>query len=290
MKKIEIAQNTPEWLTFRDDKIGGSDIAAIIGAEGAFQNRQDVLFQKLGHKRALSEHQKKIFNEGHEWERVVRDALNQSGWNFVPEVVVADWEPRFMASLDGIDHKEKTILEIKSVMTTERFAKYCETTPQHYYAQVQWQLYCTGLERAMIAFVHDGNVFTKNIERDVEMQSFMENHAIKFLQELDAIKAGTMPAPILSVQTTDMERIAFLKRQEKEMQIQLDMVTEEIKSLAEKVLTEFNAIVVSSDGIQVEWVEREGSVDYKKIPELKDLDLKKFRRPGTKYIKVSLKR
>lgn len=289
MKTIKLEQGSQEWLDFRKNGIGSSDIANIAEAKGAFKSRQEVLFDKLGHTKEITEHQRRIFNEGHEWEKVVRDNLNETaGYNLEPVVAVAEFNPRMFASLDGYDAEKKIILEVKSVMTKERFKEYCESIPEHYYAQVQWELFVTRLNKALLAFVHDGEIQVKVIEADQDTQIALEVLAIRFLKELSDIKDGTMPAPVQSLSSPDMERIAYLKMQEKEMQIQIDMVAEEIKQLSERVLNEHSAFKVVSDKVTLEWIEREGSVDYKKIPELQKIDLNQYRKKDTKYVRVTL--
>jgi putative phage-type endonuclease len=289
MNILKLEQGTPEWLEFRRNGIGSSDIANIMGVKGAFKSRQEVLFEKLGHTKELTDHQKRIFNEGHEWEAVVRNQLNQdAGYNFEPVVAVYGFNPRLFASLDGYDAEKKMILEVKSVMTKERFKDYCENIPDHYYAQVQWELFVTRMDKALLAFVHDGEVSVKVVDADEGYMRDLVDAANAFLNELEDIKTGTSPAPVQSLDSPEMERIAYLKAQEKEMQIQMDMVSEEIKQLSEKILIVHNAFKVVSDKVTLEWVEREGSVDYKKIPELQNIDLNQYRKKGTKYLRVTL--
>ena len=290
MKEIQLQQGSSEWLEYRKNGIGASEVASIAGIEGAFKTRQQILEEKLGAVAPVSAHLQKLFAEGHEWERVVRENMNAAGWKFEPAVCVADWNDRLFASLDGLDRERQIILEVKSVSTEDRFFQYAEKVPAHYYVQCQWQMLITGLKGVHLVFVYDGNVKTTIITPDANDQKYLQNAADTFLKELDAIKAGDLPSPIKALASPDMTRLAFLKAQEKEMQIQIDMVTEEIKYLAEKVLKENDARKVESESVTVEWVEREGSVDYKKIPELEKIDLNQYRKKGTKYIKVSVKK
>jgi putative phage-type endonuclease len=288
MKKIGLEQGTPEWIAYRLNGVGGSDIASIIGSEGAFKNRQEVLMEKLGHTKELSEFQKKLFQDGHEWEALVRDQLNTQGFNFRPEVVECQFNNRLFASLDGLDVDREMILEVKSVMSMDKFKAYVANPPAHYITQCQWQMMVTGLPVTLLAFVCQGEVAVKEVHADPHAQAKLIVEADQFLDDLDKVKAGTMPAPVQQVSTLDMERLFELKSASVEASKALEALDQQIKELAEKILADHQAIHVQSPFVTVQWCEREGSVDYKKIPELSKIDLNQYRKKATKFLKVSL--
>ena len=293
MKTIKLEQGSTEWLAFRTNGVGASEIASIAGVKGAFSKRHDVMMEKLGAKKEISDFQKKLFADGHEWEALVRENLNAGGAvNYQPVVVVSDENPRLFASLDGYDKDLGLVLEVKSVTTEERFKEYCERVPEHYEAQVQWQLFVTGCKGATIAFVHAGQVVTRYIVSNQDVQNRLHACAIEFLQELDAIKNGKAPAPVQTLTTHEMSRLAQLKKIQSEMKIQLDMIDEEMKQLSEKIINEMKANRVESDEITVQVVERQGSINYGKIPEVQRLSesyLNSFRGKGSKSIQVKMK-
>lgn len=294
MKTKTLIQGTPEWIAFRLNGVGGSEAAAIAEIPGAFQKRTELLQEKAtGAKRELSNFEKSMFEAGHQWEALTREAMNAGGvYNFVPAVAVRDENERLFASLDGIDTDKEVILEIKSVMNRPKFDRYIAETPAHYEAQVQWQLFVTGYARAIIAFVHEGEVISKEIAPNIDLQHRLHAKALEFLQELDAIKAGTKLAPVQTLTTHEMGRLAYLKRVQAEMKIQLDMIDEEIKGISEKIIGEMSANRVESDEVVIQVVERRGSIDYTRIPEVKNLGesyLNSFRGKGSKSIQVKLK-
>lgn len=288
MKQITLQQNTPEWLNYRLNGVGASEIPSISGITGAFTNYHAIMMQKLGHVQEISPYLEKIFKDGHEWEIVARDIINDQGYNFVPMVVESDENQRYFASLDGIDLEKKMILEIKSCTTTKKFDSFVKETPKHYYSQVQWQLFVTGLDQAMLAFVHDEKMIVRNITADKDHQLFLKQYADKFLEELDEAKVKGLQ-PVQQIMNPDIHRIVKLKQIEAQMKFQLEKIDEEIKTLAERNLREFGATKIENDLLSIQTVEREGSVDYKKIPELQNIDLNKYRKKGTSYLKITLK-
>lgn len=289
MKTIALEQGSTEWLEFRKNGIGASEIASVAGIKGAFQKRLETLAEKLGSRRELSDFERRIFSDGHAWEIAVRDAINQEGFNFRPAVVVSDYNDRFFASLDGLDAAREMILEIKSVTTETKFNQYRQEIPSHYMAQVQWQLYCTKYPLAVIAFVHDGAVVRHEIKPDLVLQGILVQEAEKFLAELDAIKVGTMPSPVQTIRSPEIVRLEKLKHLEQDMKIQMAMITEEMKALAEKLLDDHKATKIEGDSIVVTWQERDGGYDYKRACEDAGLDITGYKKKSQRFVTVKTK-
>lgn len=289
MKTINLEQGSEAWLEFRQNGVGASEIASIAEITGAFSKRINTLTEKLGQKRMLSSFEQNIFAQGHAWEIAVRDAINAEGFTFAPAVVVSDENKRFFASLDGLDASKEIILEVKSVVNAPKFEQYKNEVPAHYMAQVQWQLMVTKYAKAILAFVHDGEVIRHEIKPDPIYQDILAQAAVKFLAELDAIKDGTLPSPIQSIRSPEIARLEKLKRTEMDMKIQMAMVTEEIKSLAEKILEDHKATKIEGDSITVTWQEREGATDYKRACEDAGLDVTGYKKKGTRFVVVKAK-
>lgn len=289
IKKVNLEQGSPEWLAYRLNGVGGSDIASIAGADGAFKKRGEVMMEKLGQIKELTEFQKTIFREGHEWETLVRDRLNTQGFTFNPMVVEASFNERLFASLDGIDVDKEVLLEVKSCVSMEKFNAYIAATPQHYMMQVQWQMMVTGYATTFLAFVCQGELHVKEVAADFDLQSKLVVEATEFLHELDQIRAGSLPAPIQDITSPDVERLVALKTASVQLSEKLEEIDAEVKSLATKILADHKAVQVQNSQINIQVVEREGSVDYKKIPELANIDLNQYRKKGTSFIKVNLK-
>ena len=289
MKTINLEQGSQAWLDFRQNGIGASEIASIAEIKGAFSKRINTLTEKLGQKRMLSAFEQNIFAQGHAWEIAVRDAINAEGFTFAPAVVVSTENERFFASLDGLDASKEIILEVKSVVNAPKFEQYKNEVPAHYMAQVQWQLMVTKYATAILAFVHDGEVVRHEIKPDPIYQDILAQAGIKFLAELDAIKAGTMPSPIQTIRSPEIARLEKLKRMEMDMKIQMAMITEEIKGLAERLLDEHKASKIEGDSITVTWQEREGATDYKKACEDAGVDVTGYKKKGSRFVVVKTK-
>lgn len=291
MKSINLIQQSPEWHAFRANGVGASDIPSIAMVRGAFKNKNEILQEKLGFAKEISGYQSDLFAKGNAWEIEVRDKINaQTEYAFTPAVIVAGHNDRFFASLDGIDVSKELILEIKHVNAKMTFDSYCEKAPAHYFAQVQWQMMCAGYATALLAFVYEGDVKVQAINADKAYQAFLEDLAIKFLIELDSIKAGTAVSPIQQLPPAKAANILNMITIQKRIKEELKKVDDTIDAMAEQLLTEFKATRLENEFVTIAWQERVGNVNYKSIPELKTVDLEQYRGKGTRYITTKLKK
>jgi len=285
-KVLDLPQGTPEWLSFRQGKIGASDIPSIAEIEGAYKKRVDVLNEKLGLVNdQTSDYQKQLFQSGHEWEKVVVDYLNADEVVFKPAVVQLIDQPLFFASLDGINDSGDTVLEIKSTKRTE-FLESVEAgvLPKIWEAQMNWQMYITGASKGLLACVNSvtGAVRTCEIKRDDNLIQYLTDAATAFLVDL---QSGVRPYQQL--ETAEMQKIAAIKLMIKEIEYKVEVLDAEYREIAKNLLTQYKATKIEGCGIVIEWVEKVGNVDYSKIEVLKGIDLDAYRKPASRYVKIT---
>lgn len=292
IKNLE--QGTPEWIEFRRNCVTATDIAAICNVDGSFKNKKEVIQEKLGHDPELSDYQKKIFQDGHEFEDSARTRLNESGYGFKPVVVVSSLNDRLMASLDGLDSTKEVCLEVKSCTNESRFKAYCERIPPMYMAQVQFQLFCTGYKKALVVFCYGDEARAQEVTADPIVQKIYYEAAVKFLAEMDEIKAANLPATNQTLANSgDTEMLTNLLQQEALLKQDLDAVKNMIDSIANKLLKQYGATKLENDLVSIQTIERQGNIDYKSIPELKKLSetyLNAFRKKGTTFIQTKLRK
>lgn len=130
----ELEQGTDVWHNLRAENYKtASRTAAILGIS-PFSNKEKIAQEiKFGVKQFYS----KAMQQGNDLEDMVRDLANSTFKNtFMPTVGVNNG---FLASLDGIDFEEETIIEIKVSDKTYNELKEGKV-PDYYYAQIQHQL------------------------------------------------------------------------------------------------------------------------------------------------------
>lgn len=290
-KVINLEQGSKPWLDFRLNKIGGSDIASICSLKGAYKTRANLLKEKItGNIAEVNEYTQKIFAEGHEWETKVRDSINESmKQNFQPLVLQHSIVDEFFVSLDGLSEDKTTCLEIKSTRKKEFLDLMSrEICPPIWNYQIQWAMYISETYQAILAVVNSdtGDVTINEIKRDDELLEFILDRANEFRDEMltPLIKNNEITLD----QDEVMEYIAESKRLVKQYQTLIDAEEDKIKSMAEKIMKDFNANKIEAHGVSVEWQERKGSIDYSKIKELEGVNLEKYRKKSSRHIKITV--
>lgn len=288
LKFVSLEQGSPEWLAFRTEGLGASEFPSVYGTPDAYSDQESLIQAKLGLKIVeLSEYSKEIFAQGHEIEGIVRESLNQEGFSFKPAVCVYPKNERLFASLDGLDMDREQILEVKST-SSKKIIEQIEQgmIPAVYYAQIQFQLFVTGLSGATLVVVNKTNNERHrfSVAPDQQLLSSIERIGVAFLTELD--KRRTDLTQISS--DSDVSRLEEVVAVIKDLEAKLKILEDEKKFLADLVLRRYNAYTVSSPRITVEYCQRQGNVDYKAIPELAGVDLEKYRKKPSEYIKVTI--
>lgn len=288
-KTVDLEQGSEAWLAYRKNGIGASEYPAIMGVVGSYQSREDIIEAKLGtNPKKLSDFTKRLFEQGHEIEASVREEFNKTGFYDLKPVVVESLDnPRIFASLDGYCSSTKTLIEVKST-TKQEILEMVEAkkVPPIYYHQMQYQMFVTGLSASALIVV---NSTTKErhiirVEADTSQFPEIKRNAEAFLYELDSRKN------ILTKIDSDADalRLEQVTASIKALEDQVKILEDEKKFLADALLRKYNAFVLSSPRMTVEYCERQGSVDYKSIPELAGVDLDKYRKKPSSYIKVTL--
>ncbi len=176
-----------EWLTARRAGIGASDIAGIMGT-----SPWTTPFQVWGSKVAeLPE------EEGTEWMR----------WGSVLETVILDeWAkdnrpvtdrdqlirstryPILMATPDGLTTTPEGIPAVAEAKNRSEY--HFDEIPEHYYAQVQWQLAVTTFEVGYLIVLHAGRrLETYEIEANYDFQAAQIEAATEFWKLVEADEA-----------------------------------------------------------------------------------------------------
>lgn len=285
-KQIALVQGSPEWLDFRKKGLGASEYPALRGV--GYQDKEDLIRSKIGLPTGqVSEFTQKIFAEGHKIEAEVRDRLNAEGYRFNPIVCVDSQDERLFASLDGFDPEQNLILEVKSTSSKEILADLDSgKVPNLYRLQCEFQLMVTLASCALLVVVDktSGKEYRKMVAPFFPNWADMRHEAHCFLQEVEQRRKQLDTLEYDS----DALRLEEVVKQIKALENQVKILDDEKKFLADSLLKRFASFAVASKRISIEFAERAGSVDYKAIPELAGVDLEKYRKSPTSYIKVTL--
>jgi len=270
----DIVQNTPEWLKFREGKVGASMASTILGIN-PWQSKYHLWEQMVG-IRAPTE-MTEAMQRGHDLEEMARHAFNaEHGKGMIPAVYQHDEYSWMIASLDGISFDGSEIVEIKCPGAKTHQSALDGKVPEHYYAQVQHQLYVSGAKKAYY-FSFDGS-------RGRAIEIYPNEDFIKRLvrEEKEFIKCViSLKPPGDDAMNQLIDDLRGVRQEKKLLEIQEDVITKNILDLVDEQGYEGN-------GAKVKQVVRLGTIDYNKIPELKEINLEAYRKESTSYWKISL--
>jgi putative phage-type endonuclease len=163
-----------EWLEYRKQGIGGSDIAAICGLS-KWKKAIHVYLEKIG------EAPQEELSEAAEWgilqEPLIADkfARNHPEWAITEQKAIYI-NPEFPWALGNLDRmvicpvRGRGILEIKTASEYLKAQWDNGNIPDYYYVQLQWYFFVTGLEWGYFATLIGGNKYREyEVYRDDEL-------------------------------------------------------------------------------------------------------------------------
>jgi len=280
-------QRTPEWHLARKGRVTGSAVGAILGL-APYATRADILRSMVRqYHGAPSEFvggphiEWGVNNEpGAIWQYEMETGNKVEPAGFVP---FEDW---MGASPDGYLGSDG-LLEVKCPYSLRGGGEFKSIADQpHYYAQIQVQLYCTG--RQWCDFYQWAPHGSK-IERVYLSQDWL-NENMPILRQFHAEYLSEIDNP---------EHLEPLRKELNTLEAK--RVLDEIDQLADAIARaterkkELEADLVLMAGGQnanvwgrkLTKVERQGNVDYKKIPELKGVDLDPYRGKQSSYWRLT---
>lgn len=281
-KIIDLEQNTPEWLAWREGKATASQSPSVMGESKYFPHTPYEMYL-IATGQAEKPFYNKAMQRGHEFEDEARRGANFIlGAKYKPILAESEVYDNFAASLDGFDTEvESPILEIK---ISKVGGDIWERGLDIYHWQLVHQCAVMGCEKAVL-FVYDPDQkkcsvqdfkakksdISKLVKAWNDYFNCINNFEIPTLTDRDYIDGEKIEG------LTDMlEELREIKRQQAELKNAYDLKFRDIVELCGDRPTKINGCTISR-------TTRKGNVNYKSIPELHDVDLDKYRGKPTTF-------
>lgn len=275
-------QGSKEWLEMRKRHIGASDAPILMRVNKKYpeQDKMTPLLlwkQKLG----LIENTVNSFaaEYGKNREPYVRSLYEAyKGELFPPKIVFHPTLKYAMASLDGLSLDGERAIEIKCANKEDHEVAKQGKIPEHYYPQVQHQLMCLGIDEMDYVSFNDGDLLVVKVMRD-------DDYIDKLIEVEDAFWDNVM-----NLEEPEETPDDFIERSGEwvdyakgiyELNIEIKRL-QAIKEIHEDKLKELSEGNNSrGGGFTYKCIYKKGAVDYKKVPEIQNVDLDKFRKNQT---------
>lgn len=288
--EIKIEQRSPEWLAMRAKTIGSSEVSSVLGTN-PWKSARQLWEEKTG--RAEGTKMNAAMQRGVDFEDEARGLLeSQVGMIFTPKVLRHDTKKYMQVSLDGITDDGKVICEIKCPSTDglRQYAKQGKV-PAYYESQIDYQLRISGAERAIFfVWYSQEEAYVVDYKRDLAREVLIEEKVTEFWEKY--ILTDTPPPAkedeyesIEDMEWTSLAKeYVSVKTQIKDLEFKLA----DIEKYLKEIMKRSGASKVKGAGLKASEISRVGTVNYAAIPQLVGVDLDKFRKPSSKYIKFEI--
>ena len=284
MKIIDIEQGTPEWLAWRKTIITATEASAIMGSNPwvtpykAWQRKLGLIPEQVSNEK---------MEKGKRLEPLARaQYIKETGIDVKP-CCVQSTEYNFLgASLDGIT-PAGNVLEIKCGGLDLHNMAMHGFIPEYYQDQIQHQLLVTGALQGFYYSYFEGNGIGLEISPDPKW-------VVKYLEKARewwrCIAMYEAP-PMVNKDYRDMNSNFNWSTIADEYK----KIDEKIKDLEGEKIALRQALVnmcedqsCLGEGIKVMKMVSKGRVDYDRVPELKGIDLDKYRKEPAASWKITI--
>jgi len=287
MEVHNFPQGSQEWLDHRATCFNASDAPAMAGVS-KYKKRPELLYElATGNRPEIGPYLQKIFDKGHEYEALARPiAEGIIGKELFP--IVASVELRGMkigASFDGITLDESIIWEHKTINDELRKCESAHDLHDQYKIQMDQQLLVSGADKCLFMAsdgTEDDMVFFWYKSSDAVQEAVL-NDWEKFAEDLAKPEAKQEPVATRkdnkwrdAVTSYMAAKDALKQAQEAEKAAKATLVS----VAGDKPTKGFN--------LTLSRVIKKGTVQYKNIPELKGVNLDKYRGESSESYRITI--
>lgn len=274
---LAMQQGSEAWHELRRTKIGASDAPVIMGVS-PWATPYQLWEEKLGLRERKEAN--RWMQRGNAMEEHARKAFEaMTGLIMLPCIVThpdRDWQ---MASLDGMDFEQEHIVEIKCPGAVDHRKALDGHVPDKYYPQIQHQLSVTELEMAYY-FSFDGTEgVVIEVPRDDKYIDKMLKAEWAFYECMETLTPPGLEDMDYEEKTDeDWSYVASEWLKAKQALDDAERKEDQLRSMLITMAKGRNSV---GGGVKLSSVYRRGSVDYSKIPELRDVDLDSYRKKSS---------
>lgn len=279
----QVQQRSAEWFEQRKNRITGSNIGAILGLSPLRKPKDVMRSMVRAHHGAESEFQGNIATEYGvrnesmaiiDFQFETGQIIDETGFHVH---VDHDW---LGASPDGFIGDDY-VVEIKCPFGKRETGDFLPLHEQeHYFAQVQYEMYCTGRKKCHFFQWSDKSTMIETVEFDQEYIDKtlpkLEDFYNKFLDECKSPDKHLAPLMEHHEANSASERYQKAKELMDAAKLEMDAAKKEMLSVADGKKCTIGDFLVYP-------VKKQGSISYAKVVKdhCKDVDLEPYRGKAT---------
>jgi putative phage-type endonuclease len=289
MPLLNLRQNTPEWSAYRKGKIGAS-LAPVIMNVSPWQTPYQLWEEMLEIRPPKA--QNAAMRRGLDLEQRARNLFEiETGISVSDAVYEHDAVDWLFASFDGLSENGEIAVEIKWTKKEFHDLACNGKVPECYYPQLQHQMNVKSLNKIYYSsnyFIDEINIsqINLNVPRDQSYIDQLMDKETKFIKRVRTFDPPPMTERDIEVRedfdwhyASDLYK--DLIRYQKELEGRIEKAKNNLIDLSKNQNCKGNSISLTK-------VARKGNLDYSQIPELRQIDLEKYRKPVSSYWKISI--
>jgi putative phage-type endonuclease len=279
-------QNSAQWFDWRNKGIGSSDTPIIMGIS-PFKTPYELWEEKVGVTPRDTEGNFAT-RQGHNMEGVAREHWELKHNMAAPPQNFTHKSISFLkASLDGWNEKNKLVLEIKCPGKKAQMLAEAGQIPHHYFYQIQHQLLVTGGKIAHYWSFDSEKGVCIPVQPDAKAQERVVTEASAFWKLIKS----QVPPPLgdRDYKIIKDETLLDLMQEYADIKTEYEKLNQELKDLRELIVESMDHSRIKGSGLTIYKAFRKGNIDYRSIPELKTVDLEKYRKIGTRTVTIKSK-
>jgi putative phage-type endonuclease len=290
----ELNQNTEQWLKWRNNGLGGSDLPIIMN-NSPYKTPHQLWLEKTG-KEQPKEVNKFVTNKGHELEVIARNKYEiETGYEWKPILAEHSEFPHFRSSLDGFNKELNACWECKYIGAEFFEGVKKGILPEKYKAQVHWQMFVTGATKNHFTVINDEHeIATMIVDVDIDYCALLAVKATEFWNWVkEDIEPPLVDADKIKIEGCEFETLIQSYRQKDFEVKQAKKELDQLKASIFKKLPHTNCFYEDENfKVTMQVQERIGTVDNKVLYEtynISEKELERFRKPSSKVKVIKVK-
>lgn len=283
---LKLVQGTPEWLAYRQTMRNASETPAVLGIS-PWLTPYGLWLVKTGRS---TQQVTAPMAHGTQLEPQARAAYEAQSGEIMNPLVLQDG--LYSASLDGINLAGSLIVEIKCPFRGRQSSLWREAAegriPGHYAAQVQHQLMVSGAATAHLWVYAEGEGLLLTLQRDEELMALIREAWDAFQPYLDS----DTPPPLTDADSAQRDDPAWSQAAQDYLAAkrQADAADAALEAARKALVALSRHPREQGAGVSVVRLWKPGNVDYKRVPELKGVELDRYRGEGRQEVRVTVVR
>jgi putative phage-type endonuclease len=283
---LDLVQGSPSWHEFRRNHIGSAD-SGVIMEVSPWKSPLELYNEKVNCTQ-IPNASNFAMRRGLELEPQALALFEaETGYLMMPRVLVHPTIDFMSASLDGMELSGKAAVEIKAPGMIDHQCALDGRVPEKYIPQIQHQMEVARLNKIYyMSYVSDSDYKILEISKDHDYTKTLLQKEYEFWQRVIEKKPPEFTKK--DYREIQDQKWGIFAKQYQLLLSRKEENDRHIEAVKEKLIDLADGQPSLGFGLKLSKVTSKGRVDFMSIPEIKGLDLEKYRKPDTESWRITI--